>query len=664
MRKNVFLKATLRQPMRLLLLVLLIATVSFGFVARTVEYVVVRGRILEISQLFTNVGILNHRDGIIADVSEAAKIIENSPYVSFMDKRRGFEGTLVDMPNAYIEGSRYWRASNYYRALGNDISVRDYVELLPRLQPVEGFAGFVSGDSFFYAVVENYEFVADLPWFDPRFAHTSMNAPHVHVYVRVDEILQGYTERLYHGQLIRVRFDLLPDENGIIPSHHEAIEIGQRYFFHGTFYWVLGGLQSAIGTRRIITKMPNELGDSEQYFIPVAPGENIDIDSLGLRPALDFAQHAQSAVYLRTVRDMGFMLHGNYGTGIISLHEGRLLGREDYQYARPVVVVERDFAQRRQVSVGDTITVNVNAQQHLIYAPYYLTGNVDDHPWTVLIRSNPDIGVLSKPGGYPYIALELEVVGIFDTFRFRPLYTGWSSQNKFMFVPDSLLPAGWGIQSAFFGDISEGYSPAVWFSFTLYDQRDQNAFLWSTRDDLAALGFRASFVGTDGGSFWPAANAIIVSITLNMVMFSLLLFVVLTFTVALYIWQRNKEYAISRALGVSARRAYLRSVGTLMAFAMPAALAGCIAGWFSAMRLAEEAIAGFGDIIMDAFGGRFLLSFEREAFIETHVSAPDPSLLLLAVLAVAVVGFMFVFVTAGNWVLSKKSVLEVLRRAK
>ena len=43
MKNNIFLKSTLRQPVRSLVLFLLVGLVAFGFVLRTAEFVVVRG---------------------------------------------------------------------------------------------------------------------------------------------------------------------------------------------------------------------------------------------------------------------------------------------------------------------------------------------------------------------------------------------------------------------------------------------------------------------------------------------------------------------------------------------------------------------------------------------------------------------------------------------
>jgi len=508
-----------------MLLVLLIATASFAFVLRAVEFVVVRNQIAEITGFFESIGILSHRDGTTADIYPAIELIANSPHVAFYDKRRGFEGTLVDMPNAYVIGSRYWRASWLMRYFAGHFDIREYEDLMPRLEPMPGFAGFANGDSFFYGELVDVEFVAAPRWgrFEVGFY------PHKLLHVVVDEVMQGYPERIGVNQNLMLRMDFPDGNTGRSPL--ADMEIGQRYFFKSTFYWRLGGLSFTLTNPLQYIK---PIGEAGLWYVPVAMGENVDTVALGLCQELEFAYHAQSAVYLRTTRDMTYLPFAQQGQGILSLLDGRLLNMDDYVNARPVIVVPRRFADVRGVGVGDTLRVNVNAQQHLMHSPYYLIGNLDDmDPWPDPIFIFPELGVLSKPGGYPYITLELEVVGIYDMFRFRPIYTNWSSLSKFMFIPDSLLPSDWALQSAHFGDITAEYSPSLWFSFVLNDPRNQDAFLIETRDPLAEMGLRASFVGRDGSGFLATADTILLSITLNLIIFTAVLVMVLAFTVAL-----------------------------------------------------------------------------------------------------------------------------------
>ena len=652
--KNIFIKSMLRQPVRSALLIILIATVSFAFVLRTVEYTIVSNQISQISGFFQSVGILSHRDGITADVSPAIDIIAQSPYVAFYDRRRGFEGTLDNMYNAYIEGSRYWFASFAYRYFQQDFEMRELINLMPRLRTPPDFAGFVSGDSFFYGELIYIEYMG---W--PSWGRGWGFYPHKLLHIQVDDVLQGYPDRVAPGRIIRLRMDFpnFPEQQY---SPLTGMEIGQRYFVKGTFYYFLDNMQR---DSRHVMMFIRQFGDQQLWYVPVALGETVDTISLGLCKQLQFAQHVQSAVYLRTTKDMTSLPYSQEGLGMLSLRSGRLLNMDDYINANPVIVIPRRFAEIREVSVGDTITININANQHLVYSPYYLLSNYGDmDPMPVPITAFPELGVLSKPGTYPVITLELEIVGIYDMFRWRPIGTNWSSLSKFMFIPDSLIPNYWGLQSAHFGDISPYYSPALWFSFVLHQPRYQGAFLWDSRDALADLGFRVNFVGRDGSSFLNAADTILLSTTLNLVIFSLVLALVLAFTVALFMWQRNREYAILRALGCPSAKIFIQSVIALLFFSIPAVIVGGVAGWFYAIRLAQDTIAGFGEIMADVLG-RHLMTAQREELIGSYMEMAVPSISRLVMFCMIIVVSMLVLITIINLRTARQSVLEILKGA-
>jgi len=668
----------LRQPIRSMLLVLLIATASFAFVVRVVEYMVVRDRIIEIADFFHNVGVLSHRDGITADVSSLIEYIANSPYVARYDRRRGFEGNLIDMRNAHIDGSHYWQSSWAYRYAPYEFFLREYVELMPQLRPIEGFAGFYSGDSFFVGEILDIVHVYLQPWGSQEWRFY----PHKMLYVRVDEVIEGYPNRLFEGQTVRLKMEFPEawehvidmwdfDNNVLVGSPFDRIdspiadvEIGQRYLFKGTYYFMLGRLQ--LDSLRIM-KFMKPIGEQVLYYVPVTLGETIDTVALGMCQQLEFVRHAQSAIYLRTTRDMNMMPTAQAGRDLLSLREGRFIDYDDYLNANPVIVINRHFARRRNVGIGDTITVQVTADQHLVFSPYYMIGNVGEAaPISERITALPKLGVLSTPGAsatMPTVALELEIVGIYDVFRMRMLSTDWSSINKFMYIPDSLIPSEWGLQSAYYGDIPSDYTPALWYSFTLHNQRDQSAFLWSTRDTISEAGFRASFVGRDGSGFWATADLIMLSIMLNLIMFSTVLALTLALTVALFIWQRKKDFAILRSLGCPIKDIFVQSATAIAFFGTPAVLIGAVAGWFYSFEVSEEAIEGFGEIITDAIGFGLLPS-ERAALIASYMETALPPIGWLVALIVVIIIAMLAFVILGNMRSARISVLEILQEAR
>lgn len=653
MTKNIFIKSMARQPIRTLLLALLIATASFAFVVRVTEYIIVRDQIANVSRFFQTVGFLSHRDGNTGDVSEAIEYIASSPHVAFYDRRRGLEGNLVGMTNAYIEGSRYWRASWAYRYHRHELFAREYVNLMPRLRPMPGFAGFVSGDSFFYGELLDVVFISAPFWGPWEFGFY----PQKILYVQVDQVMQGYPERLFEGQILRLRMDFPEPAD----SPLENMEIGQRYFFKGTFYWFLERMQL---DSRTITKYIRPIGDQGLWYVPVAPGETVDTVALGMCQQLQYAHHAQSAVYLRTTRSTAHLPYCIEGLGPMSVTSGRHLDMDDYINARPVVLITRHFAERRQVGIGDTITITVNPQQYFVHYPYYLISNdSDSNPLPVPITTFPELGVLSKPEDSLAITLELEVVGIFEFYRFRPVNTGWSSLNKFMFIPDSLIPGDWELQSSPLWEIGPGYTPSIWFSFVLHDQRNQPAFLWETRDALMPMGVRATFVGRDGSGFWSTADTILISSQLNLIIFSGVLILVLAFTMAIFMWQRHRDYAILRALGCKAKNIYTQSAVALTLFGLPAACAGGIAGWFFAIRLTAGTVEGFREIMRGELS-RFLIHSIRDAMLDYYMDTVLPPIILLIVICILIFATMLAIITVINLRTTYQSVLSILKGAK
>ena len=68
MRKNIFLLSAVRQLVRTILLFLLISLISFSFVSRTVEYVVVRRETERLGSYYRSIGTLKPTDPEQTDV--------------------------------------------------------------------------------------------------------------------------------------------------------------------------------------------------------------------------------------------------------------------------------------------------------------------------------------------------------------------------------------------------------------------------------------------------------------------------------------------------------------------------------------------------------------------------------------------------------------------
>ena len=81
MRKNVFLKSTLRQPVKSAMLVLVTALITFAFVARASEYLLMKQEIERLGSYYRAVGTVSSTlsSDPWADPSETVAYLEENP---------------------------------------------------------------------------------------------------------------------------------------------------------------------------------------------------------------------------------------------------------------------------------------------------------------------------------------------------------------------------------------------------------------------------------------------------------------------------------------------------------------------------------------------------------------------------------------------------------
>ena len=97
MLQNVFLYSTRRQPVRMVCLALVIVFVTFAFVGRVSEYLLIRQETERLGSFYRSIGTLKGSDSA---VSEAKAILSGSPYVGMVDQARYESAVLADMYNA------------------------------------------------------------------------------------------------------------------------------------------------------------------------------------------------------------------------------------------------------------------------------------------------------------------------------------------------------------------------------------------------------------------------------------------------------------------------------------------------------------------------------------------------------------------------------------
>lgn len=101
------LKSMIRKPITTILLILLLGIISFGFVSKTVEYLIITDAVEEISGYYKTIGFLTltETDGFY--VTDGAKLIGESDLVAINDVSRKCDGRLEEIYNADLR-SGFW----------------------------------------------------------------------------------------------------------------------------------------------------------------------------------------------------------------------------------------------------------------------------------------------------------------------------------------------------------------------------------------------------------------------------------------------------------------------------------------------------------------------------------------------------------------------------
>jgi hypothetical protein len=555
-----------------MLLAMLLAVAAFSFVMRNTEYIVISEQINEIVGFYRPVGFLSLADiGSVAraDARPAAEIVSANPLVDFDDRRRMIEAVLLDMTNAG-PGSH----GDSRRMVGRGI-------MLPE-------------DAFFYGTLVDVR-------------HDGYN-PYVVLSIEVDRVMLGYPEHVSAGQTLDVYYFMDMDEIQTGKTAIDSMEIGGRYFLRGAKHgtWIAPESGSPLPFNDLFVMHPlSEVVYTDtlarERYIPrdgvwyaTAPlGKSVDLFLPGLESLheeLQWIRYAQSVVRLQTTVDMSYMpLMQPSGGARGVLTEGRWLSREDNELSRPVVAVHKDFAEKRGLSIGDTLRIGIPPKQR-----YFGSSSIADNHYVEIIV----FGEVYAPYAH---TLELEIVGTFDFVNTSGIL-GTAYATTLVYIPDSALPPDvilveteWQRKE---GDevisytLEDGFISPEWYSFVLNDPRDADAFLLENRDALGELGFSIEYMPGVAGAraFWESAETILRTVSFNLALFSIVTVLILVLAVFLYIRQRQRDFAILRALGNPARKTKKQLLSTLMLFALPAVMIGGAGGWLVAQNEATRAL--------------------------------------------------------------------------
>ena len=604
MRKNIFLKSMLRQPVRTGLLILLIGLASFAFFLRTVEYVTVRAEIRSLGGIYRSIGLIRAAD-YWADVSEAAAIIENSPFVRHTERRVGVEGILQDMYSPDFAGRVQWLPDEAQTRVNDAL----FTATLLSTTPVQ-------------------------PW-----------TSHWQLVVEVQEVFAGFPAHATERQRMTL-WGFSPDG---ADGPYEEMNIGSTYLLRGEFIMML----SPFGTVQIPRPGIDSswmairpLNDDGLWFMSASRlPEGNDFSQMPelahLPEHITFLNHHQRAVYLQPTRDMSALptmqreapirmgWHGGHDSYLFRIRHGRLLDHDDYLQANPVAVVTSNFAFYNSVKLGDVLTVSIPTEQHVIG----------------LAHGYRDLIIRSTPEEYPTHVVELEIVGILSDF-IRSNTVG-SFDAAFIYIPASLLPDGLTLSPPAPETVPGWYDydhlPSIWFSFELADTRQEQAFFDAYSGIIHEMGFSLALFEGRSQVFWAAASPMLTVITFNAIVFWAVLVLVLALVVFLFLQQRSKDMAVGRALGFSVGRLLWRFIGSALCFGVPAVLVGGALGWHHALGVADYTLSPLSEVIAD------------------YEPALDLSIRWFVWMGAGVIALLLAFIAGGVGYISRFPVLDQLQ---
>ena len=397
MKNRIYLKSTLRQPLRSILLLLLIGLLSAAFTVRVVEYVLIQRETGRLGDYYRAIGTLQSANSEEYNDVAGADLIAKSKYVGLEDRRRCCSGVLQGMYN----GDTHGEMSDGYEKSEYDVGVHNsdvfvYGKLLstPALFKIGGWA---TGEEH-----EAYQF---------KF--------------QVDQVEAGYPENVSEGKTVTLYW--ITDGKDI-SSILEELHVGDRYFLKA-FYdaRTTNMLQWDTPSENLIVK---PLNDSGLWFLPVEPGESVNLESPeldGLREELELLRENLSAMLVVGTKDMSAMPNVQQVSKTYYLAEGRWLDRNDDRNTRKVCVVHQEFANFRGLSVGDTITLTLRNLEPANLGEEGCYGYIlDGEKW----ENWRDFSTQTET---------FEIVGLYGMIS-RNYGGELTCHNTVMYIPDSCMP--------------------------------------------------------------------------------------------------------------------------------------------------------------------------------------------------------------------------------
>jgi len=553
---NIILKSLLRKPAVLLIIIFLIGLVSFGFVGKAVETFLVYRETTRLEKYYRSIGYIEQSDfeNELNPFQTGADLIRQSPALEFDDLRIQTAGFMRDYYNTDFHSGTM------------DVGKTLYSE--PSFWYGEGVNNL---DYWFYGKLidlsKEYES-------DPKLKKIQVFTGYQLIF-QVEEVLAGYPERIEESQnyvvWIPVRYTENIDE---MSPFLESMEVGRNYLIRGwshpSFNFSVVGLPISV-VNQYETMNLKPLDGQDLWFIPVEDNQRIDLNQSEykfIRQEVDRLNQNLRSILLVGTADMSAMPEMQLDAKYNYLVDGRWLNRDDDLSSKAVMVISKNLADTRGLSVGDELTITMVALKD---------------PFVSFIRSAEDI---ANWRSYPSQEVTYEIVGVYSNswMDSSQVFENFFSQS---FVPLSTIPQEYAYPAYWSGlkDRNAGYS------FVLKDPRNQAEFVEVYGSKLESLGFTLKFSDNEGKNYAAGVDPLRKSNLIGVVLYALALLLAIALSVFVYFRQQQRNFAILRALGVPKTGSNQQLLLPLLILGLIGSGVGAVFSWGYAHGKAGESLS-------------------------------------------------------------------------
>lgn len=550
MRTNVFLRSMRRQPAKAAVMLLVIGIMTFAFVSRAAEYLIISHETERLSGYYTSVGSLESTGGGLSDRDEAAALLSQHPDVELVNRYRNVSAVLQeDFTNADFDMALTSGTTQYYAFSGTLL---------------------IKSRSFL-------SFIMDTP-------------------------LTGYSDvsLVFRSGSIHVgRIALLMYNNlGYSEEAFADIKKGDRFFVVGRYDTSDHNCTITHDGGLYLNLVP-VTDDAPVY--PLPEGEDVDLNDPALarwKELIPFVQDQQRAVNALAVEDMSALPGVQEDNRYIYLTDGRWLDSADTQEGRRVCVINNGFASAQNLKVGDTLTLKLRDVPS--YFGYCLAPTMEETIELWRGAKTAEAETFEIVGTYEYVEGNKHTHTILRNNLYIPSSV----------VPEGFVCAnGSGLDEMAYAALSaQAHTTELYYegaegpypgetAFILKDPAAEASFVADTREALGTLGFRTVMVENGWSDFQAAAVPMRRSSLYNAVIFTVVLVAALVLVTFAYFFMRRKELAVVRAMGLPANRCAAEISLPLLIVGFLGLLPGALFGWRYAEQSAGEtleSLAAFG----------------------------------------------------------------------